>query len=465
KQMTSWQLGTGLLGNWLRGILFFPQTNAPAKVAVYGHRGILVSENYGRDQWTQHSAVIGIISAAVAPGDAKRVYANEGTVGMMYSYDGGKTFTPSNKGLKIHPIRAISIAKNDPQRVYSASDNGVFRSVDGGESWSPTSLTGMFHIVAVDPQNDDVVYAGGGDWDANTWYLYRSSDGGVSWDPPLNVSDITYPIGSILVHPKNSDLIFVGAAAGPQGRCDEGPTKAIHVTWSKEHGTYTRTDIGKKCWSTGLWVSDNGGKSFAKILSVPNRMVTDIKVSPINSNMIVASTQGGGVYLSTDMGKSFNAINGSSTQGINDTLDNGVSKGKMVWTIALHPTSDKIIYAGVSSHYAKILNGVENTFYVTYDQGTTWIPVLKSDNNPKTVPTTLQYKDYFMIGFGGGVDAIALDPINPKRIFVALHDPGVVVTEDGGKNWRYANEGLMPTLAHVYPYRLTMSPDGKYLLS
>ncbi|MBI2521130.1 MAG: hypothetical protein HYV97_11950 [Bdellovibrio sp.] len=462
-QMTSWQLGSELLGNWLRGILFFPQSNAPSEVAVYGHRGILISANYGREKWSQHSAVIGIISAAVAPSDPSRVYANEGTVGMMHSFDGGKTFSVSNKGLKIHPIRSISIATNDTKRVYAASDNGIFRSVDGGESWSPTTLTGMFHSVAVDPQNDDVVYVGGGNWGADNWYMYRSHDGGFSWDE-LDVQNMAYPIGSILVHPKDSNLVFAGAAAGPQGRCDAGPTKSIHIEWSMANGTYT-SDKDMKCWSTGLWVSTNAGKSFSKISSVPNRMVTDIKVSPSNTNVVVVSTQGGGVYLSADVGKTFKSINGTSTQGIQDTLDNGVSKGKMVWTLAVHPTSDKIFYAGVSSHYAKITNGLENTLYVTYDQGVTWIPVLKSNNNPSATPKTLQYKDYYMIGFGGGVDAIALDPKNPNRVFVALHDPGVVVTEDGGKNWRYANEGLMPTLAHVYPYRLSMSPDGSYLLS
>ncbi|MBI2520354.1 MAG: hypothetical protein HYV97_08045 [Bdellovibrio sp.] len=468
--MNEWQPGTALLGDMVRGILFFPQTNAPAKVAVYSQLGIKLSANYGRDElpWSQHSPVFGMVTAAVAPSDPNRVYATDGVLGMIYSTDGGKTFPPShviNKGLKVHPIRAVSIAKNNTQKAYAASDNGVFRSVDGGESWSPTILTGMFNVIAVDPQNDDIVYAGGGDFDGTSSYLYRSPDGGMSWDE-LNVDEVSFSIGSILVHPQSSDWIFIGAGPGVQGACNAGPgTSSKHKKWALGGMYYKASDEGKKCWATGLWFSPDAGKTFTKITSVPDRIISDIKVSPVNDNIMVVGTLGEGVYLSLDAGKSFNSINGNVTQGIQDSLENSVAQGKMVWTIALHPSNAQIIYAGTNSQYPHLTNGAENALYVTYDQGSTWLSLLNNKENAQTAPATLQYKDYVMINFGGGVDAIALDPKYPNRIFVALHDPGVIVTEDGGKNWRYANEGLMPTLAHLYPYRLIMSPDGSYLLS
>ena len=60
-------------------------------------------------------------------------------------------------------------------RLYAGSDNGIFVSIDGGKSWSPTSFNDPVSTLTVD---GDTVYAG-------TWYhgVFRSDDAGLTWKP------------------------------------------------------------------------------------------------------------------------------------------------------------------------------------------------------------------------------------------------------------------------------------------
>jgi len=67
------------------------------------------------------------------------------------------------------------------------------------------------------------------------------------------------------------------------------------------------------------------------------------------------------------------------------------------------------------------------------------------------------------INMGGGVDALAINPARPDEVYAALHDPGIVFSDDGGETWSYVNAGLVPLMTHVYPYRMDISPAGDIL--
>jgi hypothetical protein len=60
-------------------------------------------------------------------------------------------------------------------------------------------------------------------------------------------------------------------------------------------------------------------------------------------------------------------------------------------------------------------------------------------------------RSYPFLYFGCCLGAIAINPVRPDELYVALHDPGALFTDDGGQNWQYVNNGLVPALTHIYP--------------
>jgi photosystem II stability/assembly factor-like uncharacterized protein len=133
-------------------------------------------------------------------------------MGIYRSTDGGSTWEPpadpkiANRGFK-----ALAVSPTDPNTVYAGTffDQGLFKSVDRGVTWSPINEGlpqpyGSFSALAVDPTSSNVVYAGG------SAGLFKSSNAGGSWaglaaglDPAAIVSDI-------VVDPTNPNVVYVG---------------------------------------------------------------------------------------------------------------------------------------------------------------------------------------------------------------------------------------------------------------
>ena len=110
---------------------------------------------------------------------------------MAHSHDGGYTWLPVGEGLPKDDsgevsAQAIAIDPTDAHVVYlgtgwgSFNGNGVYKSTDGGETWSPANR-GMLDYgitaLAVNPADPQVVYAGGDGGE-----LFKSTDGGQTWN-------------------------------------------------------------------------------------------------------------------------------------------------------------------------------------------------------------------------------------------------------------------------------------------
>lgn len=169
----------------------------------------------------------------VAPGgDVWLATAESGRYNDVYrSRDAGRTFQPM--GLHSAAIwwKSIKISRKDPARIYvtgyqiagSAPGGGQMpptahlrRSSDGGASWTPLPLDGValaatpvVHVMAIDPENPDVLYLRStaavpptGD------KLYRSRDGGATLTEVLSLTD---PVLGVVVH---GDRVLVAAGQG-----------------------------------------------------------------------------------------------------------------------------------------------------------------------------------------------------------------------------------------------------------
>ena len=124
------------------------------------------------------------------------------------------------------PVRyGLAIDPNTPTTIYAASSGGVFRTTDGGATWSLSSkgITEMFEIksVAVDPTNPSIVYAGNSD---SQYALFRSNDGGATWTSrSTNLAAGT--ANAIAIDPSNPSTIYLGSPTAVWKTTDAG------VTW------------------------------------------------------------------------------------------------------------------------------------------------------------------------------------------------------------------------------------------
>jgi hypothetical protein len=149
-----------------------------------------------RQTWTSSSEGLSgwqLTSIEIDPFDPTRLLSG-GDVGAFASADGGAHWSPAITGLEACPWVTALVAAGAPNVFYAAMARyggetlecgGVFRTDDGGRSWTPTSLRNVFATsIAVDPSSPGIVYAGASK--PGSHYpdggAFRSSDGGRTWE-------------------------------------------------------------------------------------------------------------------------------------------------------------------------------------------------------------------------------------------------------------------------------------------
>jgi len=203
------------------------------------------------------------------------------------SYSIGTVVVDPNEHLTIW----VGTGENNSQRSVGYGD-GVYKSVDGGRSFTKVGLENSEHIarILIDPRNSNVVYvaaqgplwAPGGDRG-----LYKTTDGGATWTKVLDISENT-GVTDVVFNPANPDVLY--AAAYQRRRhvwtlIDGGP----------ESGVYKSTDAGAtwKKINRGLPGGDKGRIGLA--------------ASPQNPDVVYAIVEAaddaGGFYRSTNGGE------------------------------------------------------------------------------------------------------------------------------------------------------------------
>lgn len=155
-------------------------------------------------------------------------------------------------------ITAISVFEADPTTYYVATaSGGLLKTTNNGTTFEhqfDREATVSIGDVAVAPSNKDIVYVGTGEGNPRNSVsygdgVYKSTDGGKTW---TNVGlKKTFQIGRVIVHPTNPDIVYVGAL----GRL-YGP--------NEDRGVYKTVD-GGKTWKKVLYVDDRTGIIEMKI--------------------------------------------------------------------------------------------------------------------------------------------------------------------------------------------------------
>ena len=183
-------------------------------------------------------------------------------------------------------------------RLYAGSDNGVFVSEDGGNSWSPTSFNDPVSTLTVDR---DTIYVG-------TWTqgVFRSDDAGLTWKPIRNglrfheFQDGTRHYGEVRhVLITDSHTINVMYHNGTYTSTDRGETwYDISEEWLAGNSIYSMTEFDGSLWSAisigSMLRSPDSGKTWEWLRGFDYGRVNDWAV--LNGRLVVAGQAGVGVW-------------------------------------------------------------------------------------------------------------------------------------------------------------------------
>ncbi len=269
-------------------------------------------------RWRSVGPYVGGVSVAVAGVTQvpNRYYMGSTGGGVWETTTYGQTWKNiSDKYFGNNNIGAIAVAPSNPKIIYVGTGNpdirntlltgdGLYKSTDGGKTWSRAGLTKtriISHIV-VDPDNPQVVYvaAMGNVFSSNPQRgVYKSTNGGKTWKKILYVNDETGAI-DLVMDPKNPNVLY--AAMWQAYR--------RHWTFSSGgpgSGIYKTTDGGAK-WSN---VTHNKGLPkgiFGRVGLAISRSNPDIMYAIVQAKY---KGQAGGLFRSGNAGRSWTLVNNS----------------------------------------------------------------------------------------------------------------------------------------------------------
>jgi len=403
---------------------------------------------------------------AVTPGQRHRYIVATASGGVWRTDNAGTTWKPLFDDQGSYSVGCITMdpanpnvlwvgtGENNSQRSVSFGD-GVYKSLDGGQTWTNVGLGASEHIgmISIDPRDSNVVYvaAQGPLWrSGGDRGLYKTTDGGATWERVLHISDDT-GVNDVHLDPRDPDVVYATAYQ-----------RRRHV-WTlinggPESGIYKSTDAGKS-WrelEKGLPEVDMGRIGLA--------------LSPADPDVVYAIVEAqrdeGGVFRSVDRGESWEKRSdymSASPQYYNelvaDPQDVDTVYSMDTW---LHVTTDggktftKVgeKHKHVDNHAMWIdpddtdylLVGCDGGVYESFDRGATWsfkenLPITQfyrvavdtsspfyfvyggtQDNNTLGGPSRtldrsgISNEDWFITVGGDGYET-AIDPTNPDILY------------------------------------------------
>lgn len=353
---------------------------------------------YGDLRWRQVGPFRGGWATVVTgvPAKPDRFYFGAAGGGIWRTDDAGRTWNALFEHGPAASIGALAVAPSDPNIIYIGTGQpeprydvgaglGVFKSTDGGKHWTSLGLENTRYIgsIWVDPRNPNIVLVGaqghffGPSPDRG---LYRSTDGGKTWSHVLKLGDWTgvVDLGS---DPKNPKTLFAAAWEAHQYPWLSyftpiaGPGSAIYksddggLTWHKLSGggwptgalgriglAVTHTAKGTRIYASidsktsgGMYRSDDGGVHWLKVndaKAVSNWYFSRLAVAPNDPDVVYAVGQS--IRRCANSGKTCEIIKGAP----------GGDDYHHLWINPLHPDH--------------MITGSDQGTVISVDGGATW---------------------------------------------------------------------------------------------
>ncbi|GAB5413537.1 MAG: hypothetical protein Cons2KO_11400 [Congregibacter sp.] len=369
-------------------------------------------------EWREVGPFRGGRSAAVAglPGARDTYYFGATGGGVWKTTNGGVSWDNVSDGYFGGSIGAVAVSEWDPNVIYVGTGEktvrgnvspgeGVWKSVDAGETWQRAGLDDSQHIsrIRIHPRNPDVAYAAvmGHLFGPNEERgVFRTVNGGKSWEKVLFVDDEVGAVDLIL-DPNNARVMYASF-------------------WRVKRTPYSLESGGP---GSGLFKSVDGGDTWTELtgnagLPTGTLGIIGITVSPSNSKNLYAmiEAEDGGLFRSRDGGKTWTQT----------SEDRNLRQRAWYYTrLYADPADEESLYVlNVRFHHSK-------------DGGKSFreIPTPHGDNHD-----------------------LWIDPIDPMRM-IQSNDGGANVSYDGGETW--STQSNQPT---VQFYRVSTDNDFPYRL-
>lgn len=354
------------------------------------------------------------VGATGVPSQPNVFYMGVNNGGVWKTTDFGRTWIPIFDDQPTGSIGDIVVSPSNPNVIYVGSGeglqrpdlsvgDGMYKSVDGGKTWSNIGLREGQQIggMALDPVNENRLFVAvlGHPYGPNKERgVYRTLDGGKTWKQVLYKDENTGAI-QVTIDPKNPNIVYADLWAGRQGPWENGawngPESGLFKstdggeTWVKlEKGLpttaqglgrigfciapsdpnrlYATVDAGDK---PGIYRSDDAGASWQLIQSDPRYWgrgadFAEVKVDPTNKDIVYSA----------------NVVTWKSTDGgMNWTAFRGAPGGDDYHRIWINPNNNKIILFASDQGAIITVNGGE-TFSSWYNQPTAQFYHVSTDN-------------------------------------------------------------------------------------
>lgn len=445
------------VGSQITGIVINPQN--PLIMHLASNTGTYISTDGGHTWGVRLTGACP--SIAIDPINPNNIIVGRQGQGVYRSTNGGLAYSKLSGGLPTtnNGLVLVDLCDSSPSDMYAAiigqngSVNGLFRSTDGGNTWTKKTATPNFcspqcwydAYVAVDPTDPETVYLGGVDpryavagvikstnggnswteisafpggtlhpdhhvmafgpggmvWEGNDGGVWRSSNGGANWTN-CNNGLATAQLYTIAIHPHMPDRMLGGTQdngtpekvgpsnAWPQLQAGDGGFSAFdHQSTTRRYTTYVYLTVYR-------WNNSNSRDITGPWGNDSTNWISPLVIDPVNSSRLYAGTNR--VWRTTNATATTPSWTAIST--------NAVGGGGTLNTISVAKSDPNVIYTGSS-------NG---RVYVTTDQSS-WT------NRSTGLPSS-------------GVSDIIVNPQNPAEAYASFF------SGSGGRVFRTTNYGV-----------------------
>lgn len=303
-------------------------------------------------------------------------------------------------------IVSIALHPKNPEILYVATNDAVYKSRDGGGTWErfPNFSARRVTTLAIDPLLPATIYAGTmGD------AVYKSPDGGQHWLPHnVGLKEHVSFINQFVFHPAASEQIYAATTVGAFYTKDAGREWAERMNGMKEVHIVTSIAINPKepavlygGTTGGVYRSDDGAATWKKINNglIPETElmaamalgVNAIEIDRTKPDVVYAGTTKG-LFRTMDKGEHWERIGRSLTD-------------PFISSVVLHPTDSSLLYLGGPAGVWKSL-----------DSGKTWQAMNQG-------LTTLNIR------------ALAMAPTNSQTLYAGTNGSGLYRSIDAGATW------------------------------
>jgi photosystem II stability/assembly factor-like uncharacterized protein len=358
-------------------------------------------------------------AAVGVPSQPNVFYIGAVNGGVWKTNDYGRTWVPIFDDQPTGSIGAIAVAPSDPNIIYVGSGeglqrpdlstgDGVYKSTDGGKTWTHLGLRDSQQIpqIVVDPRDSNRLFVAvlGHPYGANEERgIFRSTDGGQTFQRIL-YKDANTGGSDLAMDPSDPNILYAAMWESRQGPWENG-------AWSGTGG--------------GLFKSTDGGATWRQLRPTGDEGViqANIAIAPSNPRRIytsIATAQGTGIYRSDDAGENW-------SRATTDPRPAARIGGGDLSVPTVDPKNADIVYTA------------STVTWKSTDGGKAWTGIR---------------------GAPGGDDyqKVWINPNNLGIILIAS-DQGAIITVNGGESWSSWYNQPTAAMYHVtadnaFPYRL-----------